>query len=97
MPIYRDNTFATTEQQDLLIYIGPDMPPFLIVPGDADRTVPLNQSQFLYQALRIAGLDAMLYVVDGAGHDFREASERQLAKIGGWVDFFFDRHLKERI
>ena len=59
MPIYRDNTYATTEQQDLLIYIGPDMPCFLIVPGDANRTVPLNQSQFLYRALRIAGLDAM--------------------------------------
>jgi acetyl esterase/lipase len=76
-----------------ITYIGPETPPFLIVHGDADYTVLLNQSQFLYRALRIAGLDATFHIVEGAGHGFPGASEEQLAEIDAMVDAFFDAHL----
>jgi acetyl esterase/lipase len=76
--------------------ISPDTPPFLIVHGDADDTVILNQSQFLYRALRVAGLDATFHIVEGARHDFADATDAQRAQIDALVDAFFDRHLQER-
>ena len=79
-----------------IAYIGPDTPPFLIVHGDADYTVILNQSQFLYRALRVAGLDATFHIVEGAGHGFEGATDAQRAQIDALVDAFFDRHLQER-
>ena len=56
----------------------------------------LNQSQFLYRALRVAGLDATFHIVEGAGHGFEGATDAQRAQIDALVDAFFDRHLQER-
>jgi acetyl esterase/lipase len=77
-----------------ITYIGPDTPPFLIVHGDQDYTVLLNQSQYLYRALRVASIDVSFHIVEGAGHGFQGATEAQHAEIDGLVDAFLDRHLK---
>jgi dipeptidyl aminopeptidase/acylaminoacyl peptidase len=45
-------------------------PPVLLVHGDADMNVPLEQSQLLAAAMRSAGRQAELLVVPGAGHLF---------------------------
>jgi len=49
-------------------YVSKDDPPFLIVHGDEDRTVPLNQSSLLYEALKKAGRDVRFHTIHGAGH-----------------------------
>src|SRR4029077_572259 len=49
-------------------YVSRDDPPFLIVHGDLDRTVPLEQSQILFNKLRLAGVDATLLVVKNGKH-----------------------------
>jgi acetyl esterase/lipase len=76
-----------------IAYITPDAPPFLIVHGDRDDLVPLNQSEFLHAALQQAGVPSTLIVVKGAGHGFGEAGQR-LAGVLHQVQVFFDRHLK---
>ena len=38
--------------------------------GDADRTVPFNQSELLYAALKKAGADVTFVPMKGAGHGF---------------------------
>jgi acetyl esterase/lipase len=81
---------------DPIAYIGTETPPFLIVHGDHDWTVILNQSQFLYRALRVAGVEATFHIVEGAGHGFQGATEAQRAEIDALVDAFFDAHLRER-
>ncbi|MFM8320392.1 MAG: alpha/beta hydrolase fold domain-containing protein [Chloroflexota bacterium] len=58
-----------------LTYVHADAPPFLLLHGDQDRTVPLQQSQLLYDALRAAGAPVELVVVQNAGHSFRQAGE----------------------
>lgn len=45
-----------------------DIPPILIFHGDADVTVPISQSELLYDALKKAGKDAEFYIVKGAPH-----------------------------
>jgi acetyl esterase/lipase len=74
-----------------ITYVTKDDPPFLIVHGDSDMTVPKNQSQLLHEALKKAGADSTLYLVKGGGHGgFRDP------KVPELVRGFFDKHLKGR-
>jgi acetyl esterase/lipase len=49
-------------------YVSPDDPPALILHGDQDLLVPLQQSQTLFNRLAAAAVDAELVVVENAGH-----------------------------
>ena len=71
-----------------ITYVTKDDPPILIMHGDQDPTVPLDQSQRFYEALKKAGVDATLHVVKGAGHGFRGQ------EIDDVTAAFFDKHLK---
>ncbi|HEX8373398.1 MAG TPA: alpha/beta hydrolase [Chthoniobacterales bacterium] len=42
--------------------------PFLIMHGDGDSVVPVQQSRILHAALQKAGVESQLKVIDGAGH-----------------------------
>ena len=53
-----------------ITYVSKNAPPFLIMHGDQDRSVPLNQSELLAEALTKAGVDVTFQVVKGAGHGF---------------------------
>lgn len=74
-------------------YASADDPPFLIMHGDRDRTVPLSQSQRFLQRLRAARVPATLHVVNNADHGFREAGTgpvwpNQEARLDIVGDFF---------
>ena len=75
-----------------ITYISGDEPPFLIMHGDQDRTVPPAQSQLLYDALRAACADVALHFLAGAGHgtaeQFHAPASVQL------VEAFFHRTLR---
>ncbi len=49
-------------------YVSKDDPPFLIVHGEGDRVVPVEQGQRLYEALRKAGVTATLKILPQVGH-----------------------------
>ena len=69
------NVFGSPEAMAIgspVTYVTSDDPPFLIMHGDQDRTVPLSQSQLLLQKLRAARVPATLYIVTNADHGFRE-------------------------
>jgi len=74
-------------------YVTGDDPPFLIVHGDEDRTVPLNQSRLLFEALARAGCDVRFHTIHGAGHG-RPGFDS--AEIEGMVGRFFDQKLRLR-
>ncbi len=71
-----------------ITYVNKDNPPFLIMHGDADPLVPLNQSELLNAALKKAGVDVTFEVIKGAGHGFRGP------EIDKMVTDFFEKHLK---
>jgi acetyl esterase/lipase len=54
-----------------ITYITPDDPPFLIIHGDKDGVVPVEQAKVLYERLTQAGVPATLVIVQGAGHDLK--------------------------
>jgi acetyl esterase/lipase len=51
-----------------ITYVSKDDPPFLIIHGDSDGTVPFNQSQLLYEAMKEAGTSVHFHTIHGAGH-----------------------------
>ncbi|OYP34176.1 calcium sensor EFh [Rhodopirellula sp. MGV] len=51
-----------------ITYIDKDDPPFLIIHGTKDGTVPPNQSEALHEALDKVGVQNQLHLIDGAGH-----------------------------
>ena len=51
-----------------LTHVTADDAPFLIMHGDQDALVPLEQSRRLLAALQKAGVPARLHVIPGAGH-----------------------------
>ena len=53
-----------------LTYVRAGAPPFLIMHGLADSSVPHGQSVLLYDALAAAGNDVTLRLVDGLPHTF---------------------------
>jgi acetyl esterase/lipase len=53
-----------------ITYVSRNAPPFLIMHGLADSSVPHGQSVLLYEALKAAGLDVTLRLVDGLPHTF---------------------------
>lgn len=76
-------------QANPITYVSADDPPFLIVHGDRDPLVPLNQSELLRDSLRSSGVPVTLHVVEGGGHGQGFPSE-----VDRMVVDFFDRILK---
>lgn len=70
-----------------ITYLTKDDPPFLIMHGDKDMTVPLNQSELLRDALQNAKMDVQYQVIEGAGHGFGGPQILQTVRA------FFDKHL----
>lgn len=69
-------------------HVTPDDPPTLIVHGDNDPVVPLQQSELLVEKLRGAGVESRLIVKKGAGHGWLTIAEDARAFID-----WFDHHL----
>lgn len=86
----RDRAIAASP----VTYIDRDDPPFLIIHGDSDPLVPVEQSERLHGLLAEAGVESELIVVPGGKHgDFRgtHPDGRELTAL---MVEFFEKHLK---
>jgi acetyl esterase/lipase len=73
-----------------LAHVSADDPPVLIVHGRRDAEVPVDQAVRLDQALRAAGVDSQLMLLDAAGHDLRLGPD---SEAGTAILAFLDRVL----
>jgi acetyl esterase/lipase len=73
-----------------LAHVRAGLPPILIVHGDADPTVPYEQSERLRDALSAAGVPNRLHTVPGGEHG--NFSEEQKQSILREVTLFLTRH-----
>jgi acetyl esterase/lipase len=76
------------KQASPITHVSADDPPFLIVHGTADNTVPFEQAEMLYAALKQAGVDATLVKILEGSHAV--GGEEVLQRVGA----FFDKHLR---
>jgi acetyl esterase/lipase len=77
-----------------ITYADAGDPPFLIVHGDQDSTVPIQQSELLFAALEKAGVSAHFHTIRGAGHGGPGFGGKTLDNM---VAAFFDERLKGRV
>jgi acetyl esterase/lipase len=94
------------KQASSTTYASADDPPFLILHGDQDATVPYTQSQILHDVLRAHGVPSTYVLVRNAGHGFREYGaygpygeygdpiEPSYAELSRTILDFFDQHLR---
>lgn len=66
-------------------------PPVLLIHGDEDEVVPVSQSRDMERALRRAGRDVRLVVVESEGHS--DWSTRNNALLLTEIETFLGRHL----
>jgi acetyl esterase/lipase len=91
----KTNTFVpVTDEQKVLelgrtispvTHVSPDDPPTLIIHGDADKLVPIQQAQILVKKLKDAGVEAKLVTKPGAAHGWPDQA-KDLALIADWFD-----------
>lgn len=75
-----------------ITYVDSDDPPFLIIHGSNDRTVPPNQSETFHEALEKANVPSRLKIIDGAGHGGPKFSDPDIQQMK--MDFLSQLLLK---
>ena len=73
-----------------ITHVSPDDPPTLILHGDRDTLVPLQQSEVFVAKLKEAGVPNKLVVKEGAGHGWL-GIPKDIEAFADW----FDEHLKK--
>lgn len=70
-------------------YVSKDAPPFMILHGINDHTVPFTQGEILHDRLEEAGCDVKLVAIEGADHADRQFFQKEI-----WqriADFFHEK------
>jgi dipeptidyl aminopeptidase/acylaminoacyl peptidase len=97
-PVFRLLGGSPLEKRDLarlaspLRHVTKDDPPFFILHGDKDTTVPVDQARALDAACRKAGVPSTLVIADGVGHGANallKAPEHEKA-----IADFLNQHLR---
>jgi dipeptidyl aminopeptidase/acylaminoacyl peptidase len=82
-----------------LTHVTSSAPPFQIVHGTHDETVPFEQAERLVAALQEAGIEVEFLPIQGAYHNLRTDPELPWAEENweqlGWQALsFFQKHLR---
>ena len=97
LPIFIGNDLQHNREGHLkaspLYYVTPMSSPILAVHGDKDAYVAVEQSIWLTDKLRAAGVAAELEIIPGAGHGFKGAD---LEKAEVRLMAYFDKQLKAK-
>ena len=79
-----------------LSFIDASDPPFLIMHGETDGMVPIEQSELLADALKAASVDVTFIRLPSAGHGYWSDNDPVLPEFLTPTLQFFDQHLKNQ-
>jgi acetyl esterase/lipase len=75
-----------------ILFASPDDPPTLLIHGDADMLVNVENSEVMFEALQGKRVESELIIVPGGDHGFRLPADRERAQQA--MVEWFDRHLR---
>lgn len=78
-------------------HVTSDDPPFLLIHGDRDDVVPVEQSQLMYDRLVQANVPAQLVIVQNANHSFVApggTTTPSMTEVGKMIQDFLSQTLK---
>ncbi len=90
MPVDLETREQICHDMSPVYFVTPDDAPTLILHGDADTLVPLQQSEIIIERFKDAGVPCELIVKAGAGHGIWPSMFNDLKTICSW----FDKHLE---
>lgn len=85
-----ERRLAIGKQISPVYHVSSEDPPVLLIHGDADKLVPIQQSELIVAALRDAEVEAELIVKPDAAHGWPDL-RNDLSTFADW----FDRHLRQ--
>ncbi|HUQ96260.1 MAG TPA: alpha/beta hydrolase [Chitinophagaceae bacterium] len=74
-------------QMSPIYQVSPDDAPTFIIHGDADKTVPLQQSKIMLEKLKAVGVPCKLQVKQGADHGWDNMNAER-ALFADWFDMY---------
>ncbi len=89
------------EKQDLaklaspIDHVNPKCPPFLILHGEKDPAIPVEEASGFAAALQQAGVSAQLVILPGQPHDLNVWAHTGAGNFMGVITQFFDSVLKK--
>jgi acetyl esterase/lipase len=96
LPLWLGGDLTTAKQAHLrsspLYWVTPNAAPTLCIHGTEDKYVHHEQSQWIVDKLKAAGVEADLLLLEGAGHGFKGADAEKADKA---MLEFFAKHLKK--
>jgi acetyl esterase/lipase len=70
-----------------IVHVSPDDPPTLLIHGDKDRLVPVNNSKVIHEAFQKINVKTQLIIIEGADHGFHgEDAKRASAAMVAWFE-----------
>jgi alpha-L-fucosidase 2 len=84
-----EQSLAILRETAALNHVKPGLPPFLLLHGDADKTVPYQTSVNFQAKLRASGVMCDLITIPGAGHgllNWNQFSADYQAQLIAWLD-----------
>jgi acetyl esterase/lipase len=70
-----------------IVHVSPDDPPTLLIHGDKDNLVPVNNSKVIHEAFQKNNVKTQLIIIEGAEHGFRgEDAKRAGAAMASWFE-----------
>lgn len=80
-----EKVLAIGRQISPITHVSKDDPPTLILHGDADKLVPIQQAESLLAKLKAAGVRAELFTKAGAAHGWKDL-QADTSRIADWFD-----------
>ena len=84
-----EQNVTTSTAASPIHYVSKDDPPFLIIHGENDATIPVTQAESFAAALKAAGVETTLEIANGRGHGAGGPKSQPMIKA------FFDKYLKK--
>ncbi len=83
-----DSVRAVLKKNSPLTYVKPELPPFLLINGSADKTVPFGQTENFAKALSAAKVDCTLISIPEGQHriaDWKSFTPDWQAQLVSWL------------
>lgn len=86
--------YKTYREASPVYHVRKDAPPFLLIHGEADTVVPIQNSELLEEALRAAGVPVKFLRAPGVGHGPDFLSAKNLPEYLNEMTRWFDQRLR---
>ncbi|MBI2421949.1 MAG: alpha/beta hydrolase [Candidatus Hydrogenedentes bacterium] len=90
--IFGEITDLTAQLKSIspIYFVTPDDPPLLLIHGDQDKTVPVQQSEILKAKFEETQLPVKLIVQPGGPHTYWDGIEEDYTDVNGWFKQYLE-------